>query len=142
MNDNRGLWRGKRVDYNDWVEGDLQLEHEKGKPYYLITDRVSHWAWLVDQATLGECTGLIDKNGKLIFEGDVVKTKKYGKIVGHSNVNDYDIFVVKYEPAMFMLKNHNRGFNLVDDGYSKLEVIGNIHDNPKLARWKDGDNND
>lgn len=141
-NDTRGLWRGKHfVPPYEWVEG--LLTYRDFDPVQsaaeITVESGSGVNYSVNPETLGECTGLTDKNGKLIFEGDIVKTKKYGKVVGHSNVNDYDIFVVKYEPAMFRLKNHNRGFNLVDDGYSKLEVIGNIHDNPELLK---GDGNE
>ena len=77
---------------------------------------------------------MTDKNGKKIFEGDIVKTKKYGKIIGHSNVRDFDIFVVIYEPAMFRLENTHRAFNLVGKCGKGIdyEVIGNIHDNPEL----------
>lgn len=131
-NDTRGLWRGKRIDDDEWVSGDMSRLISKNR--YYIEDNQEDWVCEVDPSTLGECTGLTDKNGKLIFEGDIIKTKKYGKVVGHSNVNDYDIFVVKYEPAVFRIKNHNRGFNLVDDGHSEFEVVGNIHDNPYLLK--------
>ena len=57
--------------------------------------------------------------------------------MGHSNVNDYDTFQVIYVPCMFRLVNTGRGFNLVDDGFSKIEVIGNIHDNPELLKGGD-----
>ena len=129
MNELRGLWRGKRVDYNDWVEGDLQLEHEKGTPYYLITDRVSHWAWLADQATLGECTGLRDKNGKLIFKGDIVE------------VRGEDCFAVVgwgENTARFVL-NFVCADEISDfDSYCgyECEIIGNIHDNPEIIKSK------
>ena len=132
MNELRGLWRGKRLDNGDWAEGDLtRYSADMG---YIIVDLIENEVYQVDGNTLGEFTGLTDKNGKFVFEGDIIKTKKYGKIAGHSNVNDYDIFVVKYDPAVFRLENHNRGFNLVDDGYSKFKVIGNVHDNPGLLK--------
>ena len=127
MDDNRGLWRGKRVDNNGWVCG-VPLQHCDGD-WQLISGKVG--AMIIDTiipSTLGECTCLRDNNDKLIFEGDIIKTKKYGKVVGNSNVSDYDTFVVKYETTMFRLVNHNRGFIFVDDGYSTYEVIGNIHD--------------
>lgn len=136
MNDTRGLWRGERLDNREWITGLLAyrscgIDDLSATEIYNEEDYESYW---VDPSTLGECTGLTDKNGNLIFEGDIIKTKKYGKAVGHCNVNNYDVFVVKYEPAVFKLENHNRAFNLVDDGYSKFEVIGNIHDNPELIQ--------
>ena len=131
MNETRGLWRGKRTDNGEWVDGFLV---KMWGTVHLQDKEDENLAVPVDPETLGECTGLRDKNGKLIFEGDVVRTKKYGKDVYYSNVNDYDIFVVKFEPALFRLENHNRRFILDDDGYSKLEIIGNIHDNPELLK--------
>lgn len=131
------LFRGKKGNNGEWVEGYYATI---GKKYhYILTGKLDitqgypefeHFS--IASETVGQYTGLTDKNGTKIFEGDIIKTKKYGKDVGRSNVNDYDIFVVKYEPAMFRLENRNRGFVLDDDGYSKYEVIGNIHDNPEL----------
>ncbi len=86
----------------------------------------------VIKETIGQYTGVRDKNGVAIFEGDIIRTKKYGRIRGHSNVNDFDCFAVQYIPCMFRLVNKHRGFNLVDDAFSEYEVIGNIHDNPEL----------
>lgn len=137
MNELRGFWRGKRIDNGEWTYGDLLVIPVKGRvnTLYEIIERVAiTGCQCVGPSTLGECTGLRDKNGTPIFEGDIIKTKEYGKDVGHSNINDYDIFVVKYEPATFRLENNNRRFILDDDKYSKYEIIGNIHDNPELLK--------
>lgn len=75
--------------------------------------------------------GLTDKNGKRIFEGDIIRTKNYGKIIGHANVNYFDTFEVMYEPCIFRLINNHRGFYLTGNS-NELEIIGNIHDNPEL----------
>lgn len=133
------LFRGKQVDTGEWLYGFLsQSRNIKEKPAILkpcidYEENGVMMFGMVDPKTVGQFTGLTDKNGTRIFEGDIIKTKKYGKIVGNSNVNDYDIFVVKYEPAVFRLDNHNRGFNLVGEGMD-YEVIGNIHDNPELLK--------
>lgn len=145
------LFRGKRKDNGEWVEGGLHkwetrqpcalgddiLQQDEIK-YMIIVNSFADWnmprtmqAVEVIPETVGEYIGLRDKNDKRIFEGDIVKTKKYGKVIGHSNVNDYDIFQIVYEPAVFRLTNNHRGFNFVGNP-NDYEVISNIHDNPEL----------
>ena len=74
--------------------------------------------------TIGQYTGLTDKNGKKIFEGDICKHR--------SNYSgEYIISVVTYTDGEFLaMVGNNSGFCLSD----KLEVIGNIHDNPELLK--------
>lgn len=131
--DERFLFRGKRKDNGELVEGYLYITHD-GKyeiAKYCDETNIERIAYEVIPETVGQCTGLEDKNGKLIFEGDIIKTKEYGRDIGHSNVNNFDIFKVIYEPAVFRLENVRRGFNLVGNG-NDFEIIGNIHDNPEL----------
>ena len=122
------IFRGKSG--TEWVYGDLWRLHE-GRVAIRRNDKVLPYEVIPE--TVGQYTGLMDKNGGMIFEGDIVKSKKYGKIIGHSNVNDFDIFTVAYEPAMFRIKNAHRAFNLVGRSVD-YEVIGNIHDNPELLK--------
>lgn len=129
----RYLCRGKRKDNGELVEGYLYITHD-GKyeiAKYCDETNIERIAYEVIPETVGRCTGLRDKNGKLIFEGDIIKTKEYGRDIGHSNVNNFDIFKVIYEPAVFRLENVRRGFNLVGNG-NDFEIIGNIHDAPEL----------
>lgn len=67
MRENIGLFRGKRIDNGEWVEGCLQI-------YAGIVSILYATEWYrVDPETIGECTGLRDKNGKLVFEYDITE---------------------------------------------------------------------
>ena len=131
---NRYICKAKRKDNGEWVEGYYVCN---GEHCYIFSGKLGiinksfNWErYEVAPETVGQCTGLKDKNGKWIFEGDIVRTKHYGKIIGNRNVAGYDIFKVVYVYAMFRTENKNRAYNLVDGG--QYEVIGNIHDNPEL----------
>ena len=131
---NRYICKAKRKDNGEWVEGYYVCN---GEHCYIFSGKLGiinksfNWErYEVAPETVGQCTGLKDKNGKWIFEGDIVRTKHYGKIIGNRNVAGYDIFKVVYVYAMFRTENKNRAYNLVDGG--RYEVIGNIHDNPEL----------
>ena len=115
------LFRGKRTNNGEWEFGDLLhdgFDYETaiwGKEYKLVTE--------VDPSTVGQYTGLTDKNGKRIFEGDIVsyKGRRYT--------------VLYYAPfAMWMLDDRTRhcGTNGMYAQFRECEVIGNIHDNPEL----------
>lgn len=86
--------------------------------------------------TVGQYTGLTDKNGKEIYEGDIVRTKHFGKELDRNgyfvNVSGYDVFEIKYINAQFMFNNRLRYFYLHRN--TICEVIGNIHDNPELLK--------
>lgn len=127
------LFRGKDIAGN-WHYGDY--EYFTDDFVKIVNHKEHEYGKKVEFETVGQFTGLKDKNGKKIFEGDIIKSKKYGKIIGHSTVNDFDVFVVIYEPAMFRLENTHRAFNLVGKVGKGIdyEVIGNIHDNPELLK--------
>lgn len=144
------LFRGKRVDNGEWVYGDLIQSGEKHRPIdredipfsnsYIIrkttpsyTDGclkgcewfLSSHAVHVDPATVGQYTGLKDKNGQRIFEGDILNT---------TNCNSR-IWYVDYKHATFCCNQGNIDYSCALDEFtkcSKVEVIGNIHDNPEL----------
>lgn len=142
MNKREHLYRGKRVDNGEWVYGYFLETHKPTYKAFIIKsidiDVNNCGMTILDSViyevipeTVCKCTNLPDKNDKLIFEDDIVKTKEYGKVIGYSNVNDYDVFKIVYAPTFFRLENKDREFLLGE--YSKhLEVIGNIHDNPEL----------
>lgn len=131
------IFRGKRVDNGEWVYGRglQQCKDELGNEIVAIfTDIVKSEKYIkkegrytlyyvpVKAETLGQYTGLKDKNGKKIFEGDIVE---------FTNL-DLPNMVIRFDNGSFML---------CEDEYSTyeelrmnyvVEVIGNIHDNPEL----------
>ena len=136
------LFRGKRLDDGEWVYGSFcmdALEQFNGlcgvDGFIRLYDKEKGkmQTYEVDRETVGQYTGLKDKNGKRIFEGDIIRTKEYGKCIGRANVKGFDIFSVIYSPAVFRIERESppRVFNFVGNG-ADYEIIGNIHDNPEL----------
>lgn len=127
--EDRYLFKAKRIDNGEWVKG-VPFEIE-GKQVILIKDnenllRVNYleenmwtseiYAIEVDASTICQCTGLKDKNGKWVWENDIVKYDWGGTRI------DF----IEYQPPIFTYSKSMR-WNLQQD-----EVIGNIFDNPEL----------
>ena len=124
------LFRGKRTDNGEWVEGYLYITHNGEHEISVYNEEVNieRWTHEVDQSTVGQYTGLKDKNGKRIFEGDVAKVLQ-GKYK--------DIAYVGFENGAFMLYPKTGNIyerTLWEYWYNDwdVEVIGNITDNPEL----------
>lgn len=116
------LFRGKRKDNGEWVEGYLYITHNGVYEIgcYNTQMNIERWTFEVDPATVGQFTGLMDKNGKRIFEGDIVR-----------DVDTGNIRTVEYHRNRFVFVSLLRHF--FDVIYEEdWEVIGNIHDNPEL----------
>lgn len=129
------LFRGKRIDNGEWVEGyfcPCSFGRFPCKPAIISTEKLEQGAWepvKVDLATVGQYTGLTDKNGKKIFEGDVVTDCEYGGVysVRYFGDNEYPAFDVS--PELETVECNGLSFL---SNVNCLEVIGNIHDNPEL----------
>ena len=126
------LFRGKRWDNGKWATGDL-LQYQDGRTEIHSYVEGCRQADEVDHRTIGQYTGLQDKTGVKIFEGDILRFR-----------NLYD---EEYETAAvvwygesgytaFDLKEHQFECNglayIVQSGDYEYKVIGNIHDNPEL----------
>lgn len=114
-----------------FIYGSLVVSHGK---YYICIMALCQINSLVDNGnttmfevipeTVGEYTGLKDKNGKMIFEGDIVTMPKYG---GGRHKS-----VVYFKNGKFAVNGSN--YNFKDICPRNMEVIGNIHDNPELLK--------
>lgn len=118
-------FRGKRLGNGVWIYGDLI--HIDKSDIGIVTD-YDHWQGCrVDPETVGQLTGLFDSNGKEIFEGDIVCCRKeytFEVVWSNERVLLKGIDYHGYAEIMGFLRN-------------EIEVIGNIHDNPKLLKGGD-----
>ena len=144
----RHLFRGKRLDRGYWVQGFLMMPVNRGQEEYSIQnpvhDGIVRGYCEIDPATLGQCTGLKDKNGRLIFEGDVLNRSKPDKVAGQYVVlwrggrweAVKTMIELKRVSSQFILTlpdNHSsftHTLDVIDNEF--LEIIGNVHDNPEL----------
>lgn len=119
------LFRGKRIDNGEWVKGFYVCIPDT---HYIMTGKfdsltngiINSEAYKVDPSTVGQFTGLEDKLGTKIFEGDVIDDLGVEYIVVFDS--DYAQFRGKFD-----------GWNAeISHIASRCEVIGNIHDNPEL----------
>lgn len=124
------LFRGKRKDNGKWAFGDLLRETDIfDKLITRIYESKAKGTFIkfeVDPTTVCQYTGLTDKNGRKIFEGDIVKV-----------VEDIEeIYVVEFDEDIARYIFTQNGSTMTDfaDIYGNdCEVIGNIYDNPELV---------
>lgn len=137
--EDRYLFRAKRIDNGEWIVGDLiqnkflrgmrsWISSEKYDPKRLreISKNMAQWRSVeVDPSTICQCTGLNDKNGKLIWENDIVVY--------------YDMteerYLISWESNKACYEYQQYGCSVMNfDELSgcEIEVIGNIFDNPEL----------
>lgn len=124
------LFRGKRIDNGEWVEGNIfipdKLTNREPPTEILVGTNVVRISYEVDPETVGQYTGLTDKNGKKIFEGDIMAFTAYGF--------DYVGTVEFAYGSASIMCEHASPF--LDQAVSKhgAYIIGNMHDNPELLK--------
>jgi uncharacterized phage protein (TIGR01671 family) len=140
--EDRYLFKAKRVDNGEWVKGSYLYDYGRNIHYIFANEIVcpncindcrkefSLQDYEVDPSTICQCTGLKDKNGKLIWENDICDRKEpYPEIVKYCNGDwtlDYSYAIHKESGGCYC----NLGF--YTEERKCVEVIGNIFDNPEL----------
>lgn len=139
------FFRAKRKDNGEWVEGyyckttignDVRPSDVIFVPFKV--SRNEEWGWMkVDSETICQYTGLTDKNGKKIWEGDIIKYH-FGEVYASVKFGEYQScfdstatshvgFYVDWDKNHNFRKDLGYWIKLVD-----AEVVGNIYDNPEL----------
>jgi uncharacterized phage protein (TIGR01671 family) len=122
-------FRGKRLDNGEWIEGDLLRMNDH---WFIFPDPAPEGIdkYEVDPATVGEYTGLKDRNGKEVYEGDVIKipeTDFNAEIIGRVLFDDDAYYIIPLRGGHlwglhWSLRKHD------------AKIIGNLHDNLELLK--------
>lgn len=130
------LFRGKRVDNGEWIEGYFA---KSGDRTFIIVDNDFAVGYVkmkeVVSETVRQYTGLTDKKGKKIFEGDIVKEPDViheGRIQIKGDISQ----IMNLYGCLCVVKN-NHVKNFLGNGFHKVEVIGNIYDNLVKLKGED-----
>lgn len=134
------LFRGKHIhamDSNEHLNGTWVHGYLSDKNY--INDKSLEGEFLIDEDTICQYTGLTDKNGKKIFEGDIVRCGeicgevKFGLYESNWQIGKYNQGFFVTFPKEYLLRN--------ELGYwrNKIVVVGNVFDNPELLEKAKGD---
>ena len=119
-------FRGKRLDNGEWLYGDLMHDNAGGCYVYPIESENLFKENKVNPNTVGQFTGLLDKNEKEIYENDFVFLDNFRlvKVLYNRKRCSFE-FRLSFNDGRFI-------DNLKDFNTDMYEIIGNVHDNPEL----------
>ena len=126
-------FRAKVKGEDEWLYGSL-LTYADGECNIITETGHRIDTWNVDPATVSQFTGLTDRNGKEIYEGDIITVNgKYPRVVLWDKMSWALMPTEYFHDKMFWVMNlQHPGIDWWEEFADKLEVIGNIHDNPEL----------
>ena len=118
-------FRGKRVDNSKWIYGYYVFAHHyhyiiESEYVLVLKENLSAYSFEVIPKTVGQYTGLKDKNGKEIYEGDII----------HDGLR---VYTVEFYKGGFWLNQGQKGADWqIHNISAQSEIIGNIHENQEL----------
>ena len=116
------LFRGKKTGFNEWVQGYIASPCKN--TMCILKEASPFIEWYVDAETVGQYTGLTDKNGTKIFEGDILEGRgSLLKVYFDTNFACFDWDLISGD-----CYENLSGFA------DEYEIVGNIHDNPELLK--------
>lgn len=127
--EDRYLYRAKRTDNGEWVEGYLYRLSEKLNPFIMLVHRGGE-AYEVDPSTICQCTGVPDRDKTIMFENDVVRES--GGVRGVIRFGRYGDEKTDYGFYIEWEKTHPYWRNDIYYWQNELRVIGSYIDNPEL----------
>ena len=132
----RFIFRGQDLEGNTLRYGQLTIIEAENihppKEFYISNKSNMPYAYPIKPQTVGQCTGLKDKNGKLIYEGDILITSEHNLCKENEK---YKVFWHK-EYCQFLFESINNGYCIDFMDMYKPEVIGNIYETPELLEAK------
>jgi uncharacterized phage protein (TIGR01671 family) len=133
-------FRGRKNSNKKWIYGSLVSDKIQGYAIIQIMDNpifngiISGWCFGIEKGTEGQFTGLLDKNGKEIYEGDILSSVSSFDSRHSKKKNPY--YVVIWDVCSFKVKGYNGDLPVTPEltFKSDWEIIGNIYENHELLK--------
>ncbi|EAC2617979.1 hypothetical protein Y494_14105 [Listeria monocytogenes] len=132
-------FRGKRIDNGEWVYGNLMqfedsatfifADERKGASTLTYAHFIINNMHAIDEKTIDQYTGLKDKNGKKIFEGDIVDISVYDRL-DWSSIKGKVVFL----NGAWLVEDVGHFAITLQSETNEIEIIGNVHEN--LGLWE------
>ncbi|EBD1472290.1 hypothetical protein BBD51_02145 [Listeria monocytogenes] len=132
-------FRAKRIDNGEWIYGNLIpfedsatfifADERKGASTLTYAHLIINNMHAIDEKTIGQYTGLKDKNGKKIFEGDIVEISVYDRL-DWSSIKGKVVFL----NGAWLVEDVGHFAITLQTETNEIEIIGNVHEN--LGLWE------